>query len=154
MKSLTLFLLLLVSTLSFSQNPEQQKEQEKVIESINLFFAGFHTQDSTLMQSVVYKDVVLQSISKTKDNESKLVTSDFSEFIKQIVSIPEDNTFLENLISFSVQIDGNMANVWTPYEFWFNDKKSHCGVNSFQLMKENNTWKIIYLVDTRRKCEE
>ena len=48
-----------------------------------------------------------------------------------------------------------MANAWTPYQFWFNDQFSHCGVNSFQLIKVDNTWKIFFLVDTRRKdCEE
>ncbi|RAJ17195.1 nuclear transport factor 2 family protein [Olleya aquimaris] len=150
MKSIITFVLLFVSIVSFSQN----EEQEQVIESVNIFFAGFHTQDSTLIKSVVYKDVVMQSVGVNKEGETQLYSSNFSDFLKQIVSIPEDNTFLENLLSYSVQIDGNMANVWTPYEFWYNDQKSHCGVNSFQLIKENDTWKIIYLVDTRRKCEE
>ncbi len=44
-----------------------------------------------------------------------------------------------------------MANAWTPYEFWYNGNFSHCGVNSFQLIKKDEKWKIIYLVDTRRK---
>ena len=44
-----------------------------------------------------------------------------------------------------------MAHVWAPYEFWYNGEFSHCGVNSFQLFKEEDTWKIIYLIDSRRK---
>ena len=44
-----------------------------------------------------------------------------------------------------------MANVWTAYSFYFDGKFSHCGVNSFQLLKEAGEWKIFYLVDTRRK---
>lgn len=43
-----------------------------------------------------------------------------------------------------------MANAWTNYEFWLNDEFHHCGVNSFQLLKEDDIWKIIYLVDIRR----
>jgi len=48
-----------------------------------------------------------------------------------------------------------MANVWMPYEFWFNGNFSHCGVNFFKLFNDNGTWKIIYLIDTRREkgCE-
>ena len=46
-----------------------------------------------------------------------------------------------------------MATAWTPYEFWYKEKFSHCGVNSFQLMKIENEWKIIYFVDTRRRSD-
>jgi len=55
-------------------------------------------------------------------------------------------------ITFSnILIDGNLASVWTPYEFYFKGQFSHCGVNSFQLVKSNNEWKIQYIIDTRRK---
>ena len=78
-----------------------------------------------------------------------------SKFITSILSIPENQKFEEKLLSFDIKIDGNMANAWTPYEFWFNDQFSHCGVNSFQLIKVDNAWKIFFLVDTRRKdCED
>jgi hypothetical protein len=52
---------------------------------------------------------------------------------------------------YNIQIDGAMANAWTSYEFWVNGSFSHCGVNSFQLFKDEGAWKIIYLIDTRRK---
>ena len=32
-----------------------------------------------------------------------------------------------------------------------NEKLSHSGVNAFTLFKEKDSWKIIYLIDTRRK---
>lgn len=48
----------------------------------------------------------------------------------------------DKLLSYSINIDNNMANVWTPYEFYFNTTFSNCGVISFLLFKENNQWKI------------
>jgi hypothetical protein len=59
-------------------------------------------------------------------------------------------------ISFDlVKIDGELASVWTPYKFYAGEKFSHCGVDSYQLVKLNGEWKIQYLIDTRRKqgCE-
>ena len=44
-----------------------------------------------------------------------------------------------------------MANAWAPYEFYINSEFSHCGINSFQLIKIEGNWKIIYIIDTRRK---
>jgi hypothetical protein len=48
-----------------------------------------------------------------------------------------------------------MAAAWTPYRFYRNGEFSHCGVNSFQLVKMAEGWKIVYIIDTRRKepCE-
>ena len=44
-----------------------------------------------------------------------------------------------------------MAHVWVPYKFYLNGMLSHCGANSIQLIKEEEGWKIISLLDTRRK---
>jgi hypothetical protein len=44
-----------------------------------------------------------------------------------------------------------MAHAWTPYEFYINGKLSHKGVNAFTLYKDDGQWKIVHLIDTRRK---
>ena len=93
----------------------------------------------------------MQSISVNKEGKTVLSESSYRDFIKTITSIPKANTFQEKLLGFEIKVDGPMANAWTPYEFWYNGNFSHCGVNSFQLIKENKDWKIIYLVDTRRR---
>lgn len=51
----------------------------------------------------------------------------------------------------NILIDGNLASVWTDYKFYIDDQFSHCGVNSFQLFKGKDGWKVIYIIDTRRK---
>jgi ketosteroid isomerase-like protein len=57
----------------------------------------------------------------------------------------------ERLIGWQCLIDDGIASVWTPYEFYFEGKFSHCGVNSFQLIKVQGIWKITMITDTRRK---
>ncbi|WP_299888041.1 nuclear transport factor 2 family protein [uncultured Lacinutrix sp.] len=141
----------------FITNTNAQTEAEtQVKQTIERFFEGFHKQDTTIMKSLIYKEMKLQSIGKNKEGIVQLITTKTSDFIKSIASIPKDQKFEEKLLSFNIQIDGNMANVWTKYEFWFNEQFSHCGVNSFQLIKEDDNWKIFYLVDTRRRkgCQE
>ena len=71
--------------------------------------------------------------------------SDIKKFAK---SIAQSTAFLdEHLLSVSVQQSGNLATVWTPYAFYLNEKLSHCGVNSFQVVKTQEGWKIQYLID-------
>ncbi|HEY4150385.1 MAG TPA: hypothetical protein VGM41_15710, partial [Chitinophagaceae bacterium] len=51
----------------------------------------------------------------------------------------------------TIRIDGALAIVWAPYQFFYNGKLNHCGADSFQLVRSNGKWKIQYLIDTRRK---
>lgn len=129
----------------------QQKEKEAVKASIELFFEGFHAQDSMMIKSVLAPEAVMQRIGEDAVGKAIVAPQKIGAFLKSIVSIPKTTTFQEKIMSFNIQIDGNMANAWTPYEFWRNGTFSHCGVNSFQLFKDQETWKIIYIVDTRRK---
>ena len=131
----------------------QIDETARVKAAIDTFFEGFHKQDSIMIKKVVSKDIIMQSIGKNREDDIKVRDQDFSKFLKSIVSIPKDKKFEEKLLDYQIKVDGNMANAWTPYEFWFNDEFSHCGVNSFQLFKDNGQWKIIYIIDTRRKTD-
>jgi hypothetical protein len=57
----------------------------------------------------------------------------------------------ERLTGWQCLIDAGVAAVWTPYEFYYEGKFSHCGVDSWQMMKVQGEWKITQLTDTRRK---
>ncbi len=147
MKTILFCCIFFVCMVSNAQSAEEQAVQE----TIESFFEGFHEQDSVKIKKTIGEEIVLQTIGKNKEGNQMLRTANFDNFLKSIVSIPKSTKFEEKIISYSIQVDGAMANAWTAYEFWVNDGFSHCGVNSFQLFKDGEDWKIIYLVDTRRK---
>jgi hypothetical protein len=153
MKSLIFLLILLLSSPGFSQTLSEEESAKKLVID---FFEAFHQQDSIKLKSFAHKDVVLQSISVSEAEEAKLTTYSYSELVDRIVSIPETTKFEEILHDFEVSVQGKLASVSTPFSFYLNGEFSHCGVNSFQLMKVEEEWKIIYLVDTRQKtgCQE
>ena len=129
----------------------QTVEEQAVKKTIDTFFAGFHKGDTSIVASVMYKKALLQTIYKAKDGQTILRDEDLSTLLNAIANRPDDQKWDERLLDYDIKIDGAMAHVWTPYEFWFNDTFSHCGVNSFQLMTSGTGWKIIYLIDTRHK---
>jgi len=133
----------------------QSIADEAVKKTIETFFEGFHKGDTILMKSVMMDKVIMQTAFKDKEGKDNLVTDEPGKLVKAIGSRPADQKWDERILSYSIQVDGNMANAWTEYEFWFNGEFSHCGVNSFQLFNDGGKWKIIYLIDTRRKssCE-
>ena len=144
---------LLFGSFVFAQNAA---EEDRIKEVVNTFFEGFHARDSVMMKSAFHEDPVVQTIGRTKEGDTKLVKEELEKVLKGIVSIPLETEFKEVLHDYVIKIDGDMANAWTPYSFYLNDTFSHCGVNNFQLLKQKGEWKIIYLIDTRRRegCEE
>lgn len=146
---------LLVTCVVFSQRkPELDTERAQkmaVKKTVLNFFEGFHSGDTTMMKKTIHKDLIMQTIYRNKEGKDILHKDDTNKFIEAIANRPKTERWDERLLLFKIQIDDYMANVWTPYEFWHNEQFSHCGVNSFQLFNDNGTWKIIYLVDTRRK---
>ncbi|MDL2144314.1 MULTISPECIES: nuclear transport factor 2 family protein [Flavobacterium] len=126
-------------------------QQQEVQKSIETFFEGFHQRDTVRMKSVCADRIVLQSISESLVKGNKLTEENVGKFYKSIATIPSNIEFSEKILSYNIQIDGTIAHVWAPYQFYVNDKLSHSGVNTFTLFKEKDNWKIIYLIDTRRK---
>jgi hypothetical protein len=145
-----LFFSLLV-LFSISGINAQDSEEQKVKNTINAFFDGFHSKDSVAIRKTVTDAIQLQTIGKNKEGIESISSVPFDNFLKAIVKIPDSVEFRELLLSYKIQVDGSMAHAWTPYEFWRDDCFSHCGVNSFQLFKEGDEWKILSIMDTRRK---
>ncbi|MBT8206104.1 MAG: nuclear transport factor 2 family protein [Eudoraea sp.] len=129
----------------------QQDQEQEVKQTIMRFFEGFHKQDSLIMKSVIGPNPILQTLGRNKEGLTEIRNDSFDRLVEAIVSIPDTVKFEERIHSYQISIDGPMANAWTPYEFWLNDQFSHCGVNSFQLINDGSSWKIIYLIDTRRR---
>ncbi|KAF2336826.1 nuclear transport factor 2 family protein [Flavobacterium ginsenosidimutans] len=142
-----IYILIFCILFGLSSNAQKQ-EVQNCIES---FFEGFHQRDSVKIKLVCSDKMILQSISENVAKGNKLSNESAKEFYKSIASIPSNMKFQEKILSYNIQIDGTMAHVWAPYEFYINDKFSHSGVNTFTLFKEKDSWKIIYLIDTRRK---
>lgn len=153
MKHLQIILLLLLVTSGFAQN---HTEDDKVKKVVTEFFEAFHQQDSLALRNLAHPAVIMQSVSTNPSGETKVVTVDYGKFLKSIVSIPATTKFEEKLHSFNVTMNGSLATIVTPFSFYLNGNLSHCGVNSFTMVKIADDWKIAHIIDTRIKegCEE
>ncbi|WP_312768147.1 nuclear transport factor 2 family protein [Epilithonimonas sp.] len=139
---ITSLILVFVSSFLLAQKPEE----ELIKSTINQLFNGMKTSDSVLIKKSFSKNAVLQTITKTGEVKNENI-NDFAVSISNA-----EKQSLDERITFSnILIDGNLASAWTSYEFYYKGQFSHCGVNSFQLVKSNNEWKIQYIIDTRRK---
>ena len=134
------------STAAAAKAPAQDTA---VLAVINRMFDGFAKKDTTIIRSTLHEDVKLVTAVTNREGKAVVQTSTMDDFLKSIASAP--GKLDERLFNPEVRVDGNLATVWVLYEFWHDDKYSHCGFDSFQLARTEMGWKIFSIADTRRR---
>mgnify|MGYP000288907495 CR=1 FL=1 len=149
--------LLLLATLTFSciaqKNDTLTDEQKAIKTTIENFFKGFHKGDVALLKTTIHKDLYSQTAFVNGKGESIITPGSkaYDNLIGFAKNVKPTDNYFEKILSYEIHVDGNLASVWTPYEFYNKEKFSHCGSNSFQLFNNNGNWEIVYLVDNRKK---
>ena len=145
MKSIICLVLVLTSVFA----GKTQSPRDSVVVVVSQLFEAMKKADTVMLQHCFSPNAVLQTIEE-KNSVIKVrdeVVKDFIDFVgKETVGSADERITIE-----TVKIDGPMAMVWAPYQFFYKGKFSHCGVNVFELVRLNTGWKIQYIIDTRRK---
>lgn len=144
MNKIIFLLFLLITSCCNAQN-------DAIKNTIATFFEGLQNGDTITVNKAIHKDLTMQTIFVNKEGKSILNSESRAHFLKAISGKKKEDIWFEKLLSYTIQVDENLATVWTPYEFYFNQKFSHCGVNAFQLFNNGENWEIISIIDTRKK---
>ncbi|MBO9673609.1 MAG: nuclear transport factor 2 family protein [Sphingobacteriaceae bacterium] len=147
MKESVIFALFLVCFIT--KGFAQSDEENAIKKTITNLFTGMKDGDSTLVHSAFADGAILQTIVN-KEGKVSVRNESVNNFIK-FIGTPHQDKYDERIVFNKILIDGPLASVWTDYKFYLGDKFSHCGVNSFQLVKGDKGWQIVYIIDTRRK---
>ncbi|WP_405397246.1 nuclear transport factor 2 family protein [Maribacter sp. Asnod2-G09] len=145
------YIYVLIAIFASSLVNAQIEEEVKVKYAVETFFYAFNGKNESAIKRVVNTDIKMQTVNLNAVGNMVVQNTNFNDLVNFMITTPDSIPFHEKILDYKIQIDGGMAHVWAPYEFWYNGEFSHCGVNSFQLYKEKDAWKIIYLVDSRRK---
>jgi len=124
----------------------QEARDPEIEKTVRTLFTAMKDADPELLKSVFTETAILQTITGT----GNIKNEDIKGFISSISGYAKGDLD-ERITIEAIHTDGNLASVFTPYQFYFKGNFSHCGANSFQLVKQNDAWKIQYLIDTRRK---
>ncbi|MBI3140023.1 MAG: nuclear transport factor 2 family protein [Sphingobacteriales bacterium] len=144
------YFFILLTVLFCGIGTKAQTAEDSVKAVVNTLFTGMKNADAALLKTCFADSMVLQTIVRGKEGGIKVINENPAEFI-DFVSKQKPGLADERIRFETIKIDGPLALVWTPYEFYYNGQFSHCGVNSFHLVRFGNGWKIQFLIDTRRK---
>ncbi len=134
---------------------QAQSAEDSIKATIRKMFFAMIESDGAMLQDCFTENAIMQTITTNKEGKLIVRNDSVAAFIRQVSNTPKGLAD-ERIVFDIVKVDGPLASVWTPYLFYRRADFSHCGVNSFQLVRNNDKWRIQYLIDTRRKtgCKE
>jgi len=126
----------------------QSAEEQEVLKPIRRLFDGMRKADSAMVRSAFHPDVSFMSTG-VRDGQTVVRKEALDGFV-QMVGTPRPEMIDERVWNEKVLVDGPLASVWMDYALFIGPRFSHCGVDTFQLAKISDGWKIIAIADTRR----
>lgn len=141
MPLVTLLLFFGTSQYLYAQNDKE------VLQIAHDFFDALEKGDTTAYRRLFQTGAMIYSV---REKGGQTITNSRSPFNDKF----QPGTVIKERMKdtgVEVQVHGNMAQVWAPYNLWINDAFSHCGVDVFTLIKTNSGWRIAALSYTIEK---
>jgi hypothetical protein len=141
-------MLALVSlVLAFAQ-AEVPSDEAAVMAPVEAMFAALTAHDPAALAAQTLPEGGATAVIARADGTTVIDHASWAEFA---AGMPRGNDRLEErLTSRIVRIDGDIAMVWGPYNFYVNGRLLHCGVDHFDLVRRDGAWKVLNITWTQR----
>jgi hypothetical protein len=126
--------------------PPPVGEEQAVLASVNAVLASFGAGDSATMLRWVFPDGRVTATG-TRANSKGLRQQSWAEFA---VRVTPAGRFEETISDPAIEIDGDAAMVWAPFVVRIDGKVSNCGIDHFDLVRDNGSWKVMNLTFSSR----
>jgi hypothetical protein len=130
--------------------PLSSATEDSVKAAVNRLFVAMKNSDGDSLKAAFTDSAILQTIYTDNAGKTKVHSYAAADFAAIVSRLP--NGAADERVQFDVvKFEGPLAIVWANYRFYYNGQFTHCGIDSFQLMRVDGVWKILYIVDTRQK---
>jgi hypothetical protein len=119
-----------------------------VMAPINRLFAGMAARDPQALLAQLRPEGGATVAIESADGARAVSHMGWAEFASHLK--PGAERYEERLTDPAVEVDGDIAMVWSPYTFLIDGKVHHCGVDHFDLVREAGAWKILNVTWSQR----
>ncbi len=153
-KLLFLTIFSLFTLTAFAQN-RQNEDAKAAAEIPDRLFAAMKAKSFEDIRAVFITEGQLVAIDKPRDGKGISKTRVFTaESFAKAISEAKGADFIEKMLNKDVKVTGDIAMVSGPYTFHVGEKFSHCGTNTFNLVRTETGWKIANAASTLEfQCE-
>lgn len=115
-------------------------DREAVIAAVQSLFDAMRTRDTSALKAAFTPAAQLVSIRSVPGSPARFQTQPLAAFVSAVGNAPE--ALIERMWDPRVEIAGDIASLWAPYEFRRGASFSHCGHDAVHLVRTAEGWKI------------
>ena len=138
---------LLAMLVFISLNAESARGQDAEVRyAVDQIFEGMRVADADVVRAVFSSETRFATMD-TRNGGAVIRSQSVEGWLSAIDK--SEGAWDEQIYQVQVLVDENMTSVWAPYTSYLNGEISHCGINSIELLKDSEGWKVTQLSDTR-----
>ena len=137
LRQLSIFL---ICTLLSHTSLSETDQKNAIMETVEKFFLAIEEKDRALLESILIPGSLNISSSELPDGTAELSEMNYEMMVSALTRPGRNAT--ERAWNETILIQGHIAVFWAPYDFHVNGQFTHCGIDSFQLVRNGNEWLI------------
>lgn len=111
-------------------------QQHEALSSVDALFTAMAGHDVAAARAVLLPGAAF--VVHRPDGQVKMEHD--TDFLDALAK--KGGAWRERIWQPTVLVDGDLAQVWAPYDFHLDGKFSHCGIDSFSLVRQDGRWRI------------
>ncbi len=128
---------------AWTPSPEEEAE---IVAAVETVFHALETGDGDRLRGIMAPDVVMRW-AEIPGGEDVLGRATVDQLVARIEGSPEP--LVERMWDPEVRVEGRLATLWAPYDFYVGSELSHCGVDAATLLRGEEGWRVVGLSWTR-----
>lgn len=141
-----------IEAMSSADHMPSDADREAILATVQALFDALGERDTDLLRDVLHPDILMHSVELSSAGERSASTSTLDGMVARLGAAGPRMT--ERMWDPEARISGDLAMVWTPYDFYVGEDLSHCGADAFILMRDGGDWQITSLSWTRLQPPE
>jgi hypothetical protein len=117
-----------------------QTTDEEVLRPVQELFDAMAARDPARAAAVILPDGQWVSVRPGAEGTRVVTVMPHQEFLTSLAAATEP--WLERMWNPKVMVHGDIAVVWTAYDFHRGGRFSHCGMEAFNLVRTGAGWRI------------
>ena len=125
--------------------PPPMEDEQAVLNSVNALLGTFNAGNPAEILRWVYPDGRVTGTG-ILPGRTGVRSESWTQFTQRL----GNSAFQETISDPAVEVDGDAAMVWAPFVVRVAGKVSNCGIDHFDMVRENGAWKVMNLTFSSR----
>ena len=147
MRQMVLALLLATATPAAAQHAGEG-DSAAVLATVERLFGALASKDRADLLGAVVAEGRATATGVDDAGRPYVQSMDWTTFADRLAGMTD--RLRERLIDPHVHVEGDIAMIWSRYEFEIDGAFSHCGIDHFDLVRIEGRWRVLNLTWTRQ----